>query len=589
MKETPAGRIFALYLLGGLAVIVFVLPAFLLGENCPVPVHDVFDAHAGINSMMYSNPEDGRDGVWDFLLGGLPVEARGSLRPVTAFFYAQLPPLQAYLADELFIRLVGFVAMFSLLLVLSGENTGFAWAVAVAFSFLPFYTAGGISVAGMPMVFLVALRLLSEKAGCFVTLCCLLFLAAFPFHSSLPLVGIFLIPALAIWWAINLAKEGKVRPWFILGVIVLGAGYLIANWPMIANTLADNPIVWHRTEFAQTRQRGPIRLLWRSARVFLFSHYHAEANPFPFLWLTVLAYVISRWKSICAICRRTRSDCASPTPSEIRTFKVVLGCFIFIVVSCLFHFLHSDTYFFDLRTRVRLFAMVNLSRWYFFFPLMFYVMLYYLLAGLFSGGKRARRAAVCLIICQIFFNALTATWFPYRTKPTYMWMPYRIKPTYGSYLSAEVFGKAENMIGSGKGDFKIACLGFHPSIAHLNGFKTIGGYNSLYPLEYKHRFRKIIAAELEKSEALRVGFDNYGSRCYLVSSELGENYYVTRDQGIKSIRQLDLDWAVLRDVGADYLFSAVLIENAPQGAAEYMGKSCDESAAIDLYVYKVLD
>jgi hypothetical protein len=214
-------------------------------------------------------------------------------------------------------------------------------------------------------------------------------------------------------------------------------------------------------------------------------------------------------------------------------------------------------------------------------------MLYYMLTALFSGGKRARQVAVCLIVCQIFFNTLTATWFPYRTKPTYMWMPYRLKPTYGSYLSAEVFDKAEDLTGAGKDDIKIACLGFHPSIAHLNGFKTVGGYNSLYPLEYKHRFRKIIASELEKSEALRVGFDNYGSRCYLVSSELGENYYVTRDQGIKSIRQLDLDWAALRDVGADYLFSAVLIENASQGAAEYMGKSCDDSAAIDLYVYKV--
>lgn len=41
----------------------------------------------------------------------------------------------------------------------------------------------------------------------------------------------------------------------------------------------------------------------------------------------------------------------------------------------------------------------------------------------------------------------------------------------------------------------------------MHGFYTVDGYSNNYPLEYKHRFREVIAAELEKNEEVRVYFD----------------------------------------------------------------------------------
>ncbi|MBO5281674.1 MAG: hypothetical protein J6B43_00890, partial [Lachnospiraceae bacterium] len=58
-------------------------------------------------------------------------------------------------------------------------------------------------------------------------------------------------------------------------------------------------------------------------------------------------------------------------------------------------------------------------------------------------------------------------------------------------------------------------LGITPAAALYNGFYCLDGYSNLYPLEYKHEFREIIARELEKSEGVRVYFDAWGNRCYL--------------------------------------------------------------------------
>lgn len=576
MNGSPTGKLIGLYLVGVIAIVAFQLPGFLLGDNCPVLVHDIFDAHVGINSMMYSNPEDARDGVWDFLLGGLPVEARAFSRPVPAFLYSKLPALQAYLADELVIRLTAFASMFSMLLAFRKSRAVFACMVSVAFAFLPFYTASGISVAGMPLVFLAGHRLLYARSNPAGVLLWLLVLGAFPFYSSLPMVGIFLVPGMGLWWLVNLYRKHQIRPWFVLGLGLFGMGYLIASRSMIFNIFSDSPIIWHRSEFTSTEYRSPLRVLSRSVRVFLFSQYHAEANPFPFIWIAVAGFVVLRWRAVRTIFGRAGEDNMESLSFDRQTAKVVLGGVIFITVSCIFYFLHYDEYFFNLKSRVKLFAMLNLSRTYFFFPLIFYVMFYHVILSLWRRSKLVRIAAVCLVVCQISANLATA-----------MWIPYPNKPTYRQFRSANVFDKAEQMTGGDRGNFKIACLGFFSGIANLNNFKTVGGYNSLYPLEYKHRFRKIIASELAKSEELMGYFDNQGSRCYIVSSELGKNFYITKNSGVKSISDLELDWSALREIGADFLFSAVLIEGVDESDLEYIGKACGEDAAMDIYVYRL--
>jgi hypothetical protein len=101
----------------------------------------------------------------------------------------------------------------------------------------------------------------------------------------------------------------------------------------------------------------------------------------------------------------------------------------------------------------------------------------------------------------------------------------------------------------------------YPSIALYNGFYTADGYVQNYSLGYKHQFRKVIAKKLEKDAPLQKYFDTWGSRCYLFSHELDRQYLCTKKNPIRRVDHLDLDTTALRELGVEYIFSAVDIRD----------------------------
>lgn len=68
-------------------------------------------------------------------------------------------------------------------------------------------------------------------------------------------------------------------------------------------------------------------------------------------------------------------------------------------------------------------------------------------------------------------------------------------------------------------EYRVVSLGIDPAAALYHGFYCLDGYSNNYDLNYKHRFRRIIAPELNKSEYLADNFDHWGNRCYLFSAE----------------------------------------------------------------------
>ena len=62
-----------------------------------------------------------------------------------------------------------------------------------------------------------------------------------------------------------------------------------------------------------------------------------------------------------------------------------------------------------------------------------------------------------------------------------------------------------------------AAYGFHPAVLEYNGIATLDGYLGFYPQSYKEDFRRIIAPALERVEASRAYYDDWGARAYLYS------------------------------------------------------------------------
>lgn len=120
-------------------------------------------------------------------------------------------------------------------------------------------------------------------------------------------------------------------------------------------------------------------------------------------------------------------------------------------------------------------------------------------------------------------------------------------------------------------DFKNSCSGFlrYFQLLAVSGSLVSGVWplfslwwedcSNNYPLEYKHRFRRVIERELEKSPGTAGYFDTWGSRCYLFNAETGNAWMLGKNSQIV-YRNLELDMNTLKELGCDYIFSCGFIK-----------------------------
>ena len=103
----------------------------------------------------------------------------------------------------------------------------------------------------------------------------------------------------------------------------------------------------------------------------------------------------------------------------------------------------------------------------------------------------------------------------------------------------------------------------------------------------KH-FRKIIAPELMKNEALRLYFDQWGCRCYLLSAELGSNRFLYPKGNNIELENLEYDFEQAKRMGARYLFSAIKLPNV-KGIKLMRGKPFQtDTSYYGIYLYKIV-
>ena len=139
-----------------------------------------------------------------------------------------------------------------------------------------------------------------------------------------------------------------------------------------------------------------------------------------------------------------------------------------------------------------------------------------------------------------------------------------INETFDNYYKFQDYEFIKNYIG----DSRVMSVGLDPMIAVMNDIKTIDGYHTVYPLEYKHKFRKLIERELENNYELKNYYDNWGSRVYA--------YYNDENN-------LMLDFKYGKILGADYVISRIPITHKDLKMICY---KCNNSKHI--FLYKIL-
>ena len=506
------------YILLGIGVLIlYFLPNLIWGEHSVIQVHDFLDSNvAHIQSMKLSGS------VWDMdatlpILGGVERAAAGTPLNLRVVLFCLLPTFWAIIANLFLIKLTAFLGMFLLLSghVLSGrEALRASFVAALLFALVPFYPDYGLSSAGIPLLALAFDNLRLKRYG----LESLLSIAYVAFFSSLMLSGFFACVVLA-FVLLALWVRGKVFPTaFFWGLFLLSALYVGFNYDLFLSFLGGGGEVSHRAEFA------PVPLaesLGVSLGAFVISQYHAGTC------LAVLPLVLF-WLR----CRRKYPVLQSLT-------LLLLGCMLAgIVVKEGF-------------LRLGLFDGFQTDRFYFLYPALAFTLLGVVLLELPSRRARSYLVGGMLAFSLVFDAHLRDN------LATHLGLIEG--PTYAQYYDTQLMGAIKEDLGLE--GCSVACLGMHPAVPEYSGIATADGYYPSYPLSYKHRFQRVIQGELDKSASLKAYFCDWGSRCYLFSSELGTKYLWGKDCGV-SVKELSMDVEALRELGCRYILSAVPIGNA---------------------------
>lgn len=551
--QKGAERTYLFIALGLLALYVF--PYIWLGEGAHLTIHDNldsdflylyllkithtafdFDLRTIIPNMMNAAPTF-----------GIPRSAfRTGLNLEVLSFYL-LPPYVAQVLNFALVHGIGFVGMYLLLKkYVLPEPTWAITRVAVAllFALVPCYTVHGASVSGQPLLLFAFLNLLNNRSRPTDWLIIILF----PFYSFFVWAGLFICVVLGGIGLASLWQRPNHQPinWSYFGGLALLSGlYLASEWQMIYAFL-NQTYVSHRIEYdySQFRSMRLVDSLRRTADLFVWPMFNTGA----FLTVGILFVAgLGTWRAY--------------RKGNFRAAKWLVGLPLLAGLFCLIHgFYHYLVVWLGDSSLGEKFRVFQFDRFYFLLPTLWFYLFALALRQFEANGRLNRLFLMGQFLIMIVANKEwrinVGKMAGVVTEAQY--------PSYRAFFAEKQFAQIRSYIGRPQSDYRVICLGMHPSVAQFNGFYTLDSYQNNYPLAYKHAFRRIIATELAKgTRQMRVYYDAYGCRAYLYTAELGMNYLYGKTQQ-RSVNHLQIDTNALAGLGGEYVISAVPIRNAAQ-------------------------
>lgn len=267
-------------------------------------------------------------------------------------------------------------------------------------------------------------------------------------------------------------------------------------------------------------------------------------------------------------------------------FNLLMG---FILFNCVVYGLYD---FEPLRTLVeRLIPPLEgwqFNRTIFFNPFLWYGALFLILRRLYDAGQWQMWLANGLVCAAVLAVILTPTRYNdlyntcYNKVYEYFHGGEVDELSYGQFYAVSLFEEIKEDIGY-RGEWA-AAYGFHPAVLEYNGIATLDGYLGFYSQQYKENFRRIITPALERVEATRIYYDDWGARAYLYSGtdlsivSATKTVYATDDR-------IYIDGEAFRTLGGEYLFSRIRLSNAEEAGFSLLGEYTAQDGSMTIYVY----
>jgi len=570
-------------LLIGLGIIViYFIPYIILRENSIIRVYENLDCEFIFKVLLSRNKDVFKfDLILPNIMGGLPVSTFPTRINVAFLFYLILPPLYAFLVNEFVIKVIAFLGMYLLIKnhILDNQNKRIPFIIAIFFCFIPFLSVYDLTTAGQPLLLFAFLNLLINKNNWISYAIIVLF----GFYSSLALSGIFILFILFLGLLIIFIKTKKVNKRYLVGLILLALTYFISEFQLISATFISPDWISHRT----ARSFGGVGIFsWLKLATGEFLGTKDQAG------LLFTGFILISTIASISIILYKQKNIDSFKGTQLETPKSTLNTlgFLALLFSAIFLIqILSDyiTYWFG--DSINILKAFDYRRFYYLLPLVWLVLFAVVLDHLIKNKLVV--FAYLMVFLQftstIYYNKIylrtVASTF---TNIEVGWTKTYIKdfPTYKQFFDVELFSQIDKYIGRSKDSYRVVSIGILPSVALYNGYYTLDGYVNIYPLAYKSQFRKIISKEIEKSKGLG-GFDGWGNRCYIFASELPDQIY-NKNNSIE-LFNLQLDSGTLAEMGVEYIFSAVKINNYEDNNLFLEKLFEDSSSYRRIYLYRI--
>lgn len=554
-------------------VFIYLLPYFLLGENSFILIHDNLDSNVTWYKILAESGKyfSSLDSTILNLIDGLPRNVLGSELFVVRLLYLVFTPFQSYVINQIIMRVIAYIGMILILdMYLEKEKRYISYGVAVCFALLPFWPSAGLSIAGQPLLLWAFLQI-RKNGGKWIQWIILPLVAM---YSSLVLASSFFLFAVGIIWLRDLFKYKRFNPKFFFALVFTGLCYLVIEYRLVYSMFLGSDYVSHRTEW----QLSVLKLkncIDRTIENFTSGQYQAASLHKYFINATVIiSFIIMFLRK--------------------KINKKILGTLIILgFISILYGFWEFEGLA-NIKDSISIFATFRFSRfnwlqatiWHLLFAACLVIITKYItdkIKG--ENGEKVSKVIVFIMIAGQIIFAFYKSDFNTEFMKNY--------PTYKEFYAEDLMNEIKEFIGKEQSSYRIVSVGLEPAIAQYNGFYTLDGYLPNYPLEYKHKFRKIIENELNKNEDAQGYYDRWGSKFFVFPSSIftefrknNNNFIITKDSKLE-LNSLQLNVDALKEMKCSYIMSALPINNVEKNSLELLNVFESDDSIWKIYLYEL--
>ncbi len=535
-----------------LLVVIYLVVKYHSGMDSVIRVHDSLDgSQAVLQRMSLGDLFSGPDANLDFMLGGLPRSSVGSEFALGNLIAVILPLFWSLVVAEVIYRGIAYYGMRRLLRDTSlGCERLVLLLVPSLFAIFPFWHPGFASIAGVPLLLSALIRLhrgFDRKE--------MMIVAVFPLlaqpSATIP-YAIILGGYVVVGWLIRKVPSQVLHAavWF-LGVLA------VSEWRQLYAIVAGPTS--HRVEMTAT----PVALstdVFRLGRTLLQTvEKHSSDSPVTIVPVAVALVAVIVVVSLA----RRRVD------RPVRTLWVTLIAMVGVLLaSGAWRFLDRAA-----RSVAGDYPQFQVDRGVWLLPALTYLAIAAAAVALLR--LIPRWAAVALLIA-VFAVQGAANWQKADFDPD-AWE----QLTLDEFYAPGVFSEVHSFIGK---NAVVASVGLHPAASIYNGFDAADGYGASYPVDYKHRWRALIAPTLDVDDAWRAYFDQWGSRAYLFQPGLSI-YPACCDEEPEPLDLL-VDETAFGDLGITHLLSVAEFTNAGEIGLTLLGVATEPGSRYQIWVYR---